>query len=40
MGGEPIDVVVICNGQLFCVPAGTGVLLGYTESSRIGCVSY
>jgi hypothetical protein len=40
MGGEPIEMVVICNGQLFCVPAGTGVLLGYAEGSRIRCVSY
>ena len=40
MGGEPIEVVMICNGQLFCVPAGTDVLLGYQEGSRIGRVSY
>jgi hypothetical protein len=35
MGGEPIEVVVICNGQLFCVPAGTGMLLGKPEGSRM-----
>jgi len=40
MGGEPIEVVVLYNGQLFCVPAGTGVLLGNPEYSRIRCVSY
>jgi hypothetical protein len=37
MGGEPIEVVVICTRQLFCVPAGTGVLCGYTVGSGIGC---
>jgi hypothetical protein len=31
MGGEPIEVVVIHTGQLFCVLSGTGVLFGYTE---------